>query len=64
MNKNNNDNDKRSEAKMPANAGTPNNLKKKYSKPRLMYYGGIKDLTHSSTAIGTGDSGNPGTRRP
>ena len=39
-------------------------IKKKYSKPQLKYYGGVKELTHSGTALGTGDSANPGTRRP
>ena len=38
-------------------------IKRRYKKPRLLYYGGIKELTHSSTVAGTGDTSNPATRR-
>jgi len=34
-----------------------------YTKPRLEVYGNVRDLTHGGSP-GTGDSGNPGTRRP
>jgi len=37
-------------------------LKKKYCKPRILYYGTMNELTHSSTTFGTGDSGLPDTR--
>jgi len=60
--------DKDNKSKLPENhksfiTHSSDKLKRDYVKPRLQYYGGIKELTHSSTVVGTGDSSNPGTRR-
>lgn len=39
-------------------------LKKKYCKPRLLFYGTMNERTLSGSPFGVADSAQPGTRRP